>query len=79
MRSRLRVLRPTKGMGHPILRRRRSPTLRSGERATAAPRGWLGGPYRNKSKKFFGAADVRNYPNNRARALLYAMALGPPH
>ncbi|MGY3238146.1 hypothetical protein ACVWZ4_001197 [Bradyrhizobium sp. USDA 4472] len=38
----LTMLRPTKGMDATPLRRRRLPALRLGERATAAPRGWLG-------------------------------------
>ena len=83
---------------------------RPGERATAAPRGWLGGPHNQfcgarpaepsyadagvngepksfswsrplttNQEKFFATASVRDYPNDRRRALSYASALGCSH
>jgi hypothetical protein len=68
----------TKGMGHPSP----PPSLANAVLRRASDggsEGMAGRSLLQQIKEIFGAANVQNYPNDRPRALSYAMALGPPH
>jgi hypothetical protein len=79
LRSKLTMLGPTKGMGHPSP----PPSLANAVLRRASDGGSEGmvgrSPSQHIKEKIFGAADVRNYPDDPPRALSYAMALGRPH
>jgi hypothetical protein len=86
LRSSFSMLGPTKGMGHPSPPPSLANAALKGERATAAPRGWLGGPHNQfcrirrteRSYADLGAREPKSFSWWRSLATNQRKFLVPP-